>query len=414
MSYQKLLVIGAGIGQIPIIEKAKKRGIHTSVVTLPGKQPGIELADDVFYCDIYDRDAIVEWAKTHGITAVTSDQNDLMNPTVAYVAEKLGLPGNTFNQVMSYCDKNTFRDNCDYLKIPSPKHISVDNEDFDVSIIDMKYPLVVKPSDSQSSVGVTRVDNINDFHDALLSALNHSKTHKAIVEEFFEGREIVCEGFIENGTYRLLGFADRKYFNLNNLMIPSQTVFPSIVSKSLLNCVIDCEKKMAAYIKPSFGIVHSEYLINENTNTICIVESALRGGGVYISSHLVPFATGIDINDILLDKVFGEENVLDSIDLKRNDQAAAYICFYLPPGTINSIQGIEKLETFDFVKLFKLDDLSVGEETHPMLHKGQRKGPIIVTGKNREDLENNIQKVQSTLIIDVVDDSNNHNSIIWD
>ena len=116
MSDNKLLVIGAGVGQIPIIEKAKNRGIYVSVVTLPGNQPGIELADDVFYCDIYDRDKIVEWAQANRITAVTSDQNDLMNPTVAYVSEKLGLPGNTFDQVMSYCNKNIYRDNCDLIK----------------------------------------------------------------------------------------------------------------------------------------------------------------------------------------------------------------------------------------------------------------------------------------------------------
>ena len=101
MEQQKLLVIGAGIGQVPILEKARERGVHTTAVTLPGNQPGIALADDVFYCDIFDRDRIVEWARTNKITAVTSDQNDLMNPTVAYVAEKLGLPGNRFDQVMA-------------------------------------------------------------------------------------------------------------------------------------------------------------------------------------------------------------------------------------------------------------------------------------------------------------------------
>ena len=53
MADQKLLVIGAGIGQIPIIKKARKRGIHVSVVTLPGNLPGIDLADEVFFCDIY-------------------------------------------------------------------------------------------------------------------------------------------------------------------------------------------------------------------------------------------------------------------------------------------------------------------------------------------------------------------------
>lgn len=410
MSKQKLLVIGAGIGQIPIIEKAKKRGLYVSVVTLGG-QPGIELADDVFYCDIYDRDAIVEWAKEHGITAVISDQNDLMNPTVAYVAEKLNLPGNRFNQVMAYCNKNIYRDNCDMIGNPTPKHVAVKSTDF--SGLDCPLPWIVKPADSQSSVGVQKIEKIEDLKPALEKALSHSKTHCAIVEEFFVGKEIVCEGFIENGKFYLLSFADRKYFDLNNLLIPAQTLFPSSIKKDLLDNVLKCEQKMAEYINPSFAIVHSEYLVNEENSKICVVESALRGGGVYISSHLIPFATGIDINEVLLDKVLGVSIDVEKVFEGHRDGASGYVCFYLPEGTVKSVQGIDELSNFPFVKKVCLESIVVGQKTEPMLHKGLRKGPILVCGKNRLDLEKNIKTVQNTLKIEVENSDGKIKSIIW-
>jgi len=411
MFRQKLLVIGAGIGQIPIIEKAKKRGINISVVTLPGKQPGIELADDVFYCDIYDRDKIVNWAREHDITAVTSDQNDLMNPTVAYVAEKLELPGNRFNQVMSYCNKNIYRDNCDKIGNPTPMHIAVDSIDFPG--LDCPLPWIVKPADSQSSVGVQKIERAEDFKPALKAALGHSKTHSAIVEEFFKGREIVCEGFINDGKYYLLAFADRKYFELTDLLIPSQTVFPSLVKKELLGKVLECEQRMASYIKPSFAIVHSEYLVNEEENNICVVESALRGGGVYISSHLIPLATGIDINDVLLDKVLGKKIDVDKVFENRKDAASAYICFYLPEGTVKSVSGVDELKELPFVKKICLDTIQKGQKTEPMLHKGLRKGPILVCGENRVDIENNIKIVQKTLKIEVETPKGEEKGIVW-
>lgn len=411
MSDQKLLVIGAGIGQIPIIEKAKKRGIHVSVVTLPGKQPGIELADDVFYCDIYDRDRIVDWAKEHGITAVISDQNDLMNPTVAYVAEKLGLPGNKYDQVMSYCNKNTYRDNCDKIGNPTPMHVAVYSSDFPG--LDCPLPWIVKPADSQSSVGVQKIERIEDLKSALEAALSHSKTHGAIVEEFFTGHEIVCEGFINEGEFYLLSFADRKYFELKDLLIPSQTVFPSQVKQELLNQVLECEKRMAKYINPSFAIVHSEYLVNEAENKICVVESALRGGGVYISSHLMPLATGIDINEVLLDKVLGVPVNVDEVFAKRKDAASGYICFYLPEGTVKSVSGVDELKTLPFVKKVCLDTIQVGQKTEPMLHKGLRKGPILVCGENRDDLEEKIKIVQKTVKIDVESPNGEIAGIVW-
>ena len=413
MSNQKLLVIGAGIGQVPIIEKAKQRGIHVTVVTMPGEQPGIRLADDVFYCDIYERDKIVEWAKEHGITAVTSDQNDLMNPTVAYVADKLGLPGNTFDQVMAYCNKNTYRDNCDLIGNPVPKHIAVNCADCDYGTFDFPLPWIVKPADSQSSVGVKKIDRAEDLKPALEFALSKSKTHSAIVEEFFTGKEVVCEGFIENGEFYLLSFADRKYFDLQDLMIPSQTIFPSVINQGLLEKVLECERKMARFVKPSFAIVHSEYLVNEETGEIRVVESALRGGGVYISSHLIPLATGIDINNVLLDKALGKNTNVKEVLTRRHDASAAYICFYLPEGIITEISGKEELAKLPFVKKICMDNIHVGQKTEPMLHKGLRKGPILVNGSDREDIENNIKLVQDTLKIKVENSDMIIRDIVW-
>lgn len=414
MKKEKLLIIGAGIGQIPIILKAKELGVHITVVTKEKGFPGIQYADDVWYVDIYDRDELVRLAEVNGITGVISDQNDLMMPTVAYIAEKLNLPGNTFDQVMSYCNKNTYRNNCDLLEIPVPKHTEVTTEDFDFSVFDAPLPWVVKPADSQSSVGVQKIENMEELLPALKFALSKSPTHSAIVEEFFVGKEIVCEGFIENGVYHLLAFADRKYFKLESLMIPSQTLFPSLIRKELLDKVVTYEEKMAAYINPSFAITHSEYLINEETGEIRVVESALRGGGVYISSHLIPLATGIDINEILLKKALGQDASVEVEFARRSDAASGYICFYLSEGKVVSINGIDDLKNLDFVKMVSVGDIVIGEKSPKMLHKGLRKGPILVSGSSREELEQNIAKVQMTLNVDVVNETSKVPGIIWD
>ena len=410
---EKLLVIGAGIGQIPIIRKAKEKSIHVTIATLPGKQPGIEIADDVIYMDIFDREGIADEARKRGITAVTSDQNDLMNPTVAYVAEKLGLPGNKYETVVSYCNKNTYRANCEKVGVPVPKHVAVNSADHDFSAFDCPLPWIVKPADSQSSVGVQRIDNMDELIFALEFALQKSKTHTAIVEEYFFGKEFVCEGFISDGKFYLLSFADRKYFELKDLLIPCQTLFPSNLDRSVLDKVVSYESKMAEYTKPAFAIVHSEYLVNEKTGEIRAVESALRGGGVYISSHLIPLSTGIDINEVLLNKALGIDVDVDKIFAERIDKAAGYVCFYLPEGKISSISGVEELKQLPFVKMAKIDDLEVGQETEKILHKGLRKGPILVCGDDRSDLEKNIKIVQNTLKIEVENNSGQKAGIIW-
>ena len=413
MIQTKLLIIGAGIGQVPLLKRAKAKGIHVTVATIPGDYPCIPLADDVILIDIYDRDSIVKEARKRKITAVISDQNDLMMPTVAYVAEKLCLPGNSFETVMSYCNKNLFRQICEKASVPCPKHVAVDTADYDFSMFTSSLPWIVKPADSQSSIGIKKIEHKKDLRSALILALEKSPTKTAIVEEFFEGREVVCEGFINDGKYYLLQFGDRKYFHLKDIMIPSQTLFPSTLSKKIQDKIITYESALTRLTKPSFAIVHSEYLINETSGDICIVESALRGGGVYISSDIVPLATGIDIDEILLNKALGIEIDVDSVFQKRIDHASAYVCFYLPEGIIHSVSGVEELRALPFVKGLYLDGIEIGRKTLPPTYKGARYGPIIVTGTSRVELENNIQKIQSLLNISVFDGSIISTQVFW-
>ena len=396
---KKIMIIGAGIGQYYLAQKIKERGHYLITVTLPGNQPVIDIADKVCYHDVFDKEGVLAIAREEQVDAVISDQNDTMMPTVAYVVEHLGLPGNHTQQVNAFCNKNVFRDNCDMLGIPVPRHCSMNTLGMPEALKDVPFPWVVKPADSQSSIGVVKVDNMDEYMAALKKAIDLSKNESAIVEEFFKGKELVAEGFIYKGKYYNLGFADRKYFVLNNMFIPSQTIFPSLAPQTVLEKIEQYESKMAEYIKPSFAIVHSEYLYNSDTYEIRVVESALRGGGVYISSHLVPLYSGIDINDTLIDCIVGNAVDMEKVMSERNNKAAGYVCFYLPGGRVCKAEGMDEARQLDFVNMMCVNDVTVGMVTPPLMHKGQRLGPILVTGNDRNDIERNIKMLQDTLQI---------------
>lgn len=410
---KKILMIGAGIGQYYLARKIKDKGYYLITVTLSGKQPVIDIADKVCYHDVFDKEGVLAIAREEQVDAVVSDQNDKMMPTVAFVAENLGLPGNNTEQINSYCNKNIFCDNCDKLGIPVPRHCSMSEVAMPDILKKVPYPWVVKPADSQSSIGVVKVSSDDKYLLALTEAISLSKNKSAIVEEFFKGQELVAEGFIYKGKYYLLGFADRKYFVLNNIFIPSQTIFPSLAPQSILDSIEECETKMAAYIKPSFAIVHSEYLYNVESGEIRVVESALRGGGVYISSHLVPLYSGIDINDTLVDCIVGNDVDMNKVMASRNNNASGYVCFYLPEGKVCHVSGFDEVRNFDFVKMMCVNDVKVGMVTRPLTHKGQRLGPILVTGNDREDIERNISKIQETLHLKVVGENGAIRDVNW-
>ena len=407
---KNVLVIGAGIGQTNIVKLARKKGCHVTVVSIKGDYPCIPMADAFFECDIYDRDRIVEYARNNHIDAVLSDQNDLMMPTVAYVAEKLSLPGNSFIQQLSYTDKNMFRNICDKLNVPVPKHTAVCSELFPADF-NASFPWIIKPADSQSSIGITKISTMDEYFQAIKLALSKSKKHEAIVEEFFVGTEFVCEGFVYEGKYYNLMFGDRRYFE--GTLLPCKTLFPSnVLNISVQNQIIECEAKIAAEVDPSFGIVHSEYLVNQKTGEFRIIDTALRGGGVYISSHLVPLTTGIDINSILLNCALGEKVDIDEAMSKKGKKASAYVCFNLPEGIIESVRGVDEIKAIPNIAFFDDTNLTIGTYTGKMEVKGNRKGPIIVHAEDRNELEKIIDKVEETLSI-IVSGYNGKSQIIW-
>lgn len=408
---KKVLLIGGGIGQLHLAKKLHERNVELIIVAYHLMEEIRPFANKIIEHDLFDLKGVLTIAEEEKVEAVISDQHDLFVPTVAYVAEHLGLPGNTYNQAITYCDKNRFRDTCENCGVPVPKHVKVTDT---ITIPkDFTFPVMVKPADSQSSVGISKVNKESDYPKALTNAIINSRSGSAIVEDYFFGREIVSEGLIYKGKYYNLALADRRYFDLPNKFIPSQTLFPATVPTHLLNSISKYESRIAETVNPEFAIVHTEWLWNEEQNKLSCVESALRGGGVFISSHIIPQATGLDINELLIDFALGYEIDICGFLSKKKDMAAGYICFYLPHGVIKQVQGIEEVKSLDCVSLACINNVSIGDHTLEMTHKGQRLGPIIIHAKNRDNLEDCIKLCQQSLKIEVLDNTGIVKGAIW-
>ena len=393
------MIIGAGAGQVPLINLCKQEGLHTYVVSPFGPYPGIELADTHINEDIYHVDALVEKGRELGIDYVISDQSDFAVPLVAYIADKLGVPGNKPEVAQTYSYKSKFRAFCEKNNIPSPKAVEIHNAD---SLPEgLRFPVVVKPADSQGSRGISKVESYTDLKQAVLDAMAYSKKGSVVIEEFFKGREVVCEGFAIDGVYYPVAFGDRNYFNLEGKFIPSQTIFPSSISTEIEKRIIANERLITSILNPGFGTVHSEYLVNEETGEFVVVESALRGGGVYIASDLIPLSVGVNLTEILFLAMTGQkEKAIEKLG-NRIERASAYICFYLNEGCITSIKGIDKIKSMPYVKKADVENLHIGDDVPFIEHKGMRKGPFIVEANSLSDLTRYIHDIQSAFTVNI-------------
>lgn len=140
---KNLAIIGASYLQLPLIQKAKKLGYITHVFAWKINDVGERAADYFYPISIVEKECILKKCREIGICGICSIASDLAVITVNYVAEELGLNGNSLEttdvSTNKYLMRQIFKKNGD----PSPKSMKVDlNTDLDK--INIIYPVDCK------------------------------------------------------------------------------------------------------------------------------------------------------------------------------------------------------------------------------------------------------------------------------
>ena len=151
------MIVGAGRDQVPIIKKAQQMGFFTIVVSVSGNYPGFAIADKSYEIDIVQKERVLEIAQVEKICGVVTDQLDAAVPTVAYVAEKMGLPGIGYDCALKFTNKFTMRQICEEIGIPVPKHFQAATLDEAVHCAkELDFPFMIKPVDGGEAKGYPR------------------------------------------------------------------------------------------------------------------------------------------------------------------------------------------------------------------------------------------------------------------
>ncbi|WP_256622115.1 ATP-grasp domain-containing protein [Methanolobus chelungpuianus] len=409
---KKVMILGAGINQVPIIKLAKERGFETVVVSIPGDYPGLKYADKICEIDITDKEKVLEAAAKEQVDGIVTDQLDFPVPTIAYVTEKLSLPGIGYDCALKFTNKYLMRNECTKLGIKNPEYYRVSTlDEAREKCLDIGLPVIIKPTDSAGSRGIYVIRNINELEDKFKHSIAFSKEDCLIVEKYIEGPEYVIAGFASNYKHTNLMLGKRGFFDISGLFIPNKTLFASVAENDTEKQMLKINNHLIEGFGLKFGVTHCEYIVEERTGEIYLVECAARGAAHAISSDLIPLVTGIDANSLLLDVAVGNAEEI-YIQTAESTTVAGYLMFALPEGTIRDIRGIDDIRSLPNVHKVFLDNLHVGMEVGVMTDKGHRMGPILIKGKNKQQYENTIDEIKALLDIDVKT-SEGIKGIIW-
>lgn len=219
MERQRIMILGAGRDQTAIIKKSRQMGFFVIVVSIPGEYPGFLLADKSYEIDVRQKEAVFEIARLEKICGIVTDQLDASVPTVAYVAEKMGLAGIGFDCALNFTNKYKMRQICTEIGIAVPKYFQAATvEEAKNCANKLGFPLVIKPVDSEGSRGVSKVNRIGELEGKFENALRRSRSKRVIIEEFFLGMEFAVLGFVLDYEYTNLGIGDRYYLDRKSVV----------------------------------------------------------------------------------------------------------------------------------------------------------------------------------------------------
>lgn len=410
---QRVMILGAGREQVPIIQTCRQAGAEIIVISPEGNYPGFKYADRFYHYDVKDQESVLKAALAEQIDAILTDQLDAAVLTTAYVAEKLNLPGIGVDIAVKFTNKLVMRSEADRLGIKVPRYYGAGNVDEGYEAArSIGYPVIIKPADSAASRGVFRIDNDYQLREHFAESLGFSRVQKVIIEQLLPGREFVVQSFSQDFEVSNLIIGHREFFDLPNLFIPRAAVYIDAASAQS-----EAEKKVLAAhaqlvkgLGLKLGIAYGEYLYNEESREAYLVEIAARGAATYTSSDLIPLACGVNANQLLVEAAMGLKVSPEPV---HSHGAAAYFCFLLPPGRIISIKNSEKIKNLTGVHRICLDTVGVGMDVPAPRDKGARKGPILVYGCSKQDCRDAIEKVRAMLEIEVETSSEEIKGIEW-
>ncbi len=371
---KKIAIIGANEFQNKLVLKAKEMGIETHVFAWEEGAVAKENSDFFYPMSIVEKEKILETCKKIKIDGVCSIASDLAMPTVNFIADKLGLIGNTLDCTLVTTNKYEMRKRLIANDLPCPQFNLIETiEDLDLE--KLEFPLIVKPIDRSGSRGIVKVTKKEELYEAIEIAKSVSFSKEILVEEFAEGNEYSVECISQNGEHHLLQIT-KKYTTGAPHFIETGHIQPSGLDEKIKNKVKEIILKSLTVLGIKNGASHSEIKIFNNE--IKIIEIGARMGGDFIGSDLVKYSTGIDFLKLVLEVALNNK-----IEIKSSNN----ICKNILVRFIFNKKDIENFNLISEKYENNIKEYFISEKLTEVSDSSSRNGYYIMEFQDKKALE---------------------------
>jgi biotin carboxylase len=388
-----VMVIGGGQWQLGIIHRAKQLGLATVVTDRSAVAPARGIADVFVAVDATDLEAMLAVANRYRVDVVIAEGSDRHVPTAAYLNQQLGLNGIVPEVANRFTNKLAMRRGLRGTGVRMPRYAEVRSiREVGELAVDWGYPVVLKPKQSQASVGVHLAETPSDIEQSFPRTMAESTDGCILVEEFISGPEITVEALSIDGVCSVLAISEKEHYG-HNRCVARRLAYPPRYSVDLLARISDTAQRVVESLGLRDGLSHAEYRIQDDQPYL--VEVAARGGGNAIASTIVPHVSGVDVYRLLLTKLMGEAVVLPS----RKQRAAVLEFLDLAPGPIAAVHGIQQVLADEAIADFRLY-FEPGDTLDAPENDTARAGYFIALGETRDEVDARCARVREVLRVE--------------
>ena len=300
-----LMIMGAGIYQVPLIKTAKRMGVHTIVVSIPGNYPGFALADEICYENTVDYEAVLGIAREKHVDGIVTAGTDVAVITIGKVCDELGLKGLSFAAAEIASNKLGMKEKYEEYGVRTARFrlVKLDGSDLKEKAAELTFPLIFKAVDSSGSRGIRRVDSEEEFERTRQYVAESTHKDYFLVEEFIEGEEFGAQAFVQDGKVEfILPHGDFVFHG--DTGVPVGHFAPYDLPEEV---IADCKEQLVKAVE-AMGLdncaINADFILKDGKTYV--LELGGRSGATCLA-ELVSIYYGFDYYEKLIRVALGEK-----------------------------------------------------------------------------------------------------------
>lgn len=382
---KKIMLLGGIYYLLPVIKAAHEQGYYVITADYLPDNIAHKYSDEYVNVSITDKEAVLKAAQEHQIDGIISFGVDPGVVAAAYVQEKMGLPSmGPYESVVILQNKDKFRAFLQEHGFNCPKSKGYSTIDEALADTDwLTWPMIVKPTDSAGSKGVTRVDSINEYEAAVKSAFEKSIKGHIIVEQYLDkvGCSSDTDSFLQDGKWRFMSYnAQRFDADAANPYAPSAYTWPSTFPEHEVYLTSELQRLMnLLHMKTS--VFNIETRIASDGKPY-IMECTPRGGGNRLC-EMLRYATGLDMITAQVRAAVGDS--VGDIEQKPYDGHWAEVILHAPKA--GRFAGLEIASSFKAQVIERDLWVKEGDRVEAFHGANDAIGTLVLRFDNKEDME---------------------------